>query len=201
MSLITLLLLKINNFFYNANFEGGSLKVLFSLAFKNTFSEGARKAFPLFHGPESLDELPIDCGALNVELALREVLELGVLLHGLDHISASPEEYTHDVERGLLAVNSENAEGVLAQLVIHALEETIEEVVGHMQDDTLTLVLLIVDEIEREGSVIPTLPECLQGLFLVVGINNQSLDIIEVKAIWDSWQEILPSLLFRCCHL
>jgi hypothetical protein len=76
---------------------------------------------------------------------------------------------------------------VLAQFVIHTLEETIEEVVGHMEDDTLSLVLLIVDEIEREGCIIPALPECLQCLFLVVCIDNQGLDIIEVKAIWDSW--------------
>ena len=124
-----------------------------------------------------------------------------MLPHRLDDIGASPEEHTHNVKRGLVAVNAEDAERVLAQLVIYALDEAVEEVVGHMEDDTLTLAFLVVDEVEGEGCIVPPLPECLQGLFLIVCINNQSLDIIKVEAIWDSWQEILPRLIFWCRHL
>ena len=86
------------NFFYNANLEGSSLKVLFSLAFNSTLSGGVGQVSPLFDGPEVLDELPVDWGILDVELVLEEVFELGVLLHGFDHVGASPEEDAHDVE-------------------------------------------------------------------------------------------------------
>jgi hypothetical protein len=153
-------LFKLINFFYNANLEGASLKVLFSLAFNSTLTGGVGQVFLLFDGPEVLDELPIDCGILDVEFVLEEVFELGVLLHGLDHVGASPEEDTHDVKRGLIAVDAEDAEGVLAQLVIHALQETVQEVVGNVQDDTLTIDLLVFDEVEGEGCIIPGLPEC-----------------------------------------
>jgi hypothetical protein len=44
---------------------------------------------------------------------------------------------------------------VLAQLVIHALQETVQEVVGNVQDDTLTVYLLVVYKVEGEGCVIP----------------------------------------------
>ena len=99
--------------------------------------------------------MPIDCGILDVELVLEEVFELGVLLHGLDHVGASPEEDTHDIKRRLVAVDAEDAEGVLAQLVIHALQETVQEVVGNVQDDTLTVDLLVVYKVEGEGCIIP----------------------------------------------
>jgi len=99
--------------------------------------------------------LPVDWGILDVELVLEEIFELGVLLHGLDHVGASPEEDAHDVERGLIPVDAEDAEGVLAQLVIHALQETVQEVVGNVQDDALTVDLLVVDKVEGEGCIIP----------------------------------------------
>lgn len=143
------------NLIYNANLEGSSLKVLFSLAFNSTLSGGVGQVFPLFDGPEVLDELPVDCGILDVELGLEEIFELGVLLHGLDHVGASPEEDAHNVEGGLVAVDAEDAEGVLAQLVIHALQETVQEVVGHMEDDTLTFDLLVFDKVEGEGCIVP----------------------------------------------
>jgi hypothetical protein len=155
------IIIKVKSLAYNANLKGASSKVLFSLAFKSTVASWVGKVFLLLDGPEALDELPVDCRILDVELVLRKVFELGVLLHGLDHIGASPEENSHDVKRGLLAVNTEDAERVLAQLVIHALNETSEEVVCHVKDNTLILALLVVDEVKGEGCIIPALPESL----------------------------------------
>jgi hypothetical protein len=56
-----------------------------------------------------------------------------------------------------------------------------------MQDLTFTLVLLVLHKIEREGGIIPGLPEGLKGLFLILGIDDQGLEVKEVEALWCGW--------------
>lgn len=146
-------------------------------------------------GPEAFYEFAIGSGSLDIKLALFIVFILGMIIHGLDDTCTAPEEYSHDLKAGFLAVDAQNAQGVSAHLVVHALDEAVEEVVSLMQHDAFSIVFLVVHEIEGHGGVVPVLPEALQCLALVSGIHDQSLEVKEVEAIGNLRELILPRLL------
>jgi hypothetical protein len=108
----------------------------------------AGEASLFVNGPEAFNEFPISGASFDVKFTLVEVFELRVLFHGLDETNTAPEENSHDFERGLLTIDSHHKEGMLAEFVIDSLKETVQEVVGLVQDNTLTLILLVVYKIE-----------------------------------------------------
>lgn len=84
---------------------------------------------------------------------------------------------------------------MLAKFVIHTLEEAIKEVVGNMEYHAFTIILLVVHKVEGEGGVVPGLPKGLQGLLLILGIDDKGLEIEEAEALRNGRQKILPGLL------
>ena len=87
---------------------------------------------------------------------------------------------------------------MLAHLIIHALEETVEQVVKLMKHAALTFVFLVVNEGERHGCVVPILPESIQSFLLIYCVNDQGLEVKEVKASLDLWEQLFPRFA-GCC--
>jgi hypothetical protein len=145
--------------------------------------------------PESFHDLAIGRGSLDIELPLFIVLVLRVLLHGLDDAGPAPEEDAHDLEEGLGSVDSKDTKGVPTHLVVHALDKAVEKVVRLVKHNSLAIVFLVVDKVERHGSIVPILPQVMQSLFLVNGIYNESLEVKQVEPVGDLRKLILPGLL------
>lgn len=122
---------------------------------------GVLERLCLLDGPKAFDEFAVGSGALDIKLALFIVFILGMVYHRLNDACAAPKEDAHDLKAGLFPVDSQDAKGVSAHLVVHSLNEAVEEVVGLVQHDTLSIVLLVVHEVERHGGVVPVLPEAL----------------------------------------
>lgn len=60
----------------------------------------------LFDFPEAFNKFAVGSTARDVKLALFPILELRMLIHGFNDASASHEEDTHDLERGLVSINT-----------------------------------------------------------------------------------------------
>ena len=139
----------------------------------------------LFDLPEPFDYFAVGDASRNVKLPSIPELELRVLLHGLDDVGAAPEHDSHDLEGGLVAVDAQNAKGVLAQFVVDALDETVQVVVRLVRQLVFSLALLVVHKVKAESIVVPVLPERLQSLTLVLMIYDQRLEVKKAEVFID----------------
>jgi hypothetical protein len=73
-------------------------------------SERVRKVFFFLDCPEAFNELSVSGRALDVKFTLRKEFVLGMLFHRLNNIGASPEKDSHNLERGLVTIDTKNTE-------------------------------------------------------------------------------------------
>jgi hypothetical protein len=116
--------------------------------------------------PECSDQILVLLNA-QVELASFVVLELRVVDGLLRNASAAPKPNALDFEVGLISDDQVSGETVLAEIV-EALEETIAEIVGDVKLFTLALVLVVVEEPERETVGVVLLLELFDTFTLLV---------------------------------
>jgi hypothetical protein len=100
----------------------------------------------------------------------------------LRNAGATPKPNTFNFEVGLITNDQMSGETVLAE-VVEALEETIAQVVSDVEFLTLTLVLVVVEEPERESVGVVLLLELFDTFtLLVLDINEESLEVEQVES-------------------
>lgn len=130
--------------------------------------------------PECADEVLI-LFDVQVEFACLVVFELGVVDGLLRDASATPEPDALNFEVGLISEHQVSSEAVLAEIV-EALEETIAQVVGDVEFFALTLVLVVVEEPQRETGRVELLLEFLDTFALLVfDVDEERLEVEQVE--------------------
>lgn len=131
---------------------------------------------------ELLDELLVGF-VVEGEFSLVIVLELRVIDHLLRNALASEEPDGLDVKVGDLSNDGHHGEGVASERV-DSLEETVHEVAGLIEDNTLTFVLVVLGVVEAVALVVVVLEEEVNtlGLLDIVGeVNEVGLECHQVE--------------------
>ncbi len=102
-----------------------------------------------------------------------------MIVHLLRDALASEEPEALDLEGGLLAEDGHHGEGVVAELVVHALQESVHQVGGLVEQHAFALVLLIVHEVKRVTLGVVILEEMRHplGCLLVAQVHEVGLEL------------------------
>ena len=101
-------------------------------------------------GPVVHDQL-CGLGVLGVELVDEVILGLGVIDDFLSLFEASPHEDTLNIQIGFIAIDTEGAEAILAEM-FQALKEAIGHVAGHVDLLAFAFELVIFEMPEGKST-------------------------------------------------
>jgi len=103
---------------------------------------------------------------------------------------SSEEPDALDFEGGLLAQDGEQGEAVVAEFVIHALQEAVHQVGRLVEEDTLAVVFFVVREPQRVALGVVGLEERLHAFcgLLVSQVHEEGLELR--KDEFGGWQEV-----------